>query len=44
MIESLEDLHLAPNTLFIPFDLLLRDDLQRDLMSDSRRRLARCRR
>ncbi len=28
MIESLENLHLAPHRVFVPLDLLLRDDLE----------------
>jgi hypothetical protein len=34
MIEALEDPHLAPDALLIPFDLLFRDSLQRDFASD----------
>ena len=31
MIEPAEDLHLAPDAALVPLDLLLRDDLERDL-------------
>jgi hypothetical protein len=36
MIEILEDLHLAPNALFVPLDLFLRNLFERDLTGDVR--------
>ena len=31
MIQTLEHVHLAPDAALVPLDLLLRDDLERDL-------------
>lgn len=41
MIESLENVHLAPDACLVTLDLLLGDNLQCDFVSDSRRLLAR---
>lgn len=35
MVEPAEDLHLAPDAALVPLDLLLRDDLERDLDSQA---------
>jgi hypothetical protein len=37
MVEALEDLHLAPHTLLVPLDHLLRNGLQRNIAHDIRR-------
>ena len=34
MVEALEDLHFTPPPLLVPFDLLLRNDLQCDIARD----------
>ena len=31
MVESFEDVHLPPYRVFVVFDFLLRDDLERDI-------------
>jgi hypothetical protein len=41
MIETLEDVHLTPNARLIPFDLFLRNHLERDLAGDAIRRVGR---
>ena len=35
VVESLQHLHLTPNSLLVPLYLLLRDDLQRYIFSDN---------
>lgn len=36
MVEALQHLHLGPHARFVPLDLLLGNDLQRNILRDTR--------